>query len=287
MIIGGTTRLTGVIGFPIEHSLSPAIHNKAFEMLNLDCVYVPIRVEPGKIGQLLNGIKAMNFAGINVTIPHKQAVMPYLDHIDQEARLVGAVNTIKNVNGKLYGYTTDTGGYIQSLAEKGITLKGKKVLVLGGGGAARSLAVGLALRKIPLCLTILGRTVGKVKKIIRDIQSNTHLPIRGGRLTDTALGEELEQNDLVINCTAVGMHPKKDATPIPRAFLRKGLIVSDIIYNPLETRLLREAKKAGCITIDGLGMLLFQGMAAFEIWTGKRPPMGPLRKEAMKYLRRH
>ena len=165
-MVNGKTRLTGVIGFPIEHSLSPLIHNKAFEILNLDYIYIPIKVEPDKVRQVLDGIRAMNFVGINVTIPHKQAVIPYLDSIDDEARLVGAVNTILNVHGKLHGYTTDAGGYIKSIAERGITLKKKRVLILGGGGAARSLAVGLALRKLPASITILGRTWGKVKKIV-------------------------------------------------------------------------------------------------------------------------
>jgi shikimate dehydrogenase len=284
-MIKGTTQLMGVFGFPVEHSLSPAIHNKAIEILKLDYVYLPIKVAPEQLAAACDGIRAMRFAGVNVTIPHKEAVIPHLDSISDEARTVRAVNTIHNIAGRLEGHTTDAAGYIAALAERGIMLDGKRVLVLGGGGAARSLVIGLALRKLPAAITILGRTAAKAQKIADDAARCTTVRVQAGALDAPGLKQAIGTSDLLINCTSVGMHPTTDETPVPGELLRPGLVVSDIVYNPLETRLLREAKQAGCVTVDGLGMLIHQAIAAFEIWTGVKPPARPLREEAEKQLR--
>jgi shikimate dehydrogenase len=284
-MIQGTTQLLGVFGFPVEHSLSPAIHNKAIEILKLDYIYVPMKVAPEALEAACLGLRALRFTGVNVTLPHKEAVIQYLDSVSDEARAVRAVNTIKNTNGRLEGYTTDAAGYIASLDEQGIALNGKHVLVLGGGGAARSLVMGLALRQLPASITILARTVAKARKIADDAAQCAATRVQAGELAVPTLTPAIGSSDLLINCTSVGMHPNTGQTPVPAELLRPGLVVSDIVYNPLETRLLREAKHAGCVTVDGLGMLIHQGIAAFEIWTGMRPPVQPLRDMAMSQLR--
>lgn len=283
-MINGNTKIAGVFGFPIEHSLSPQIHNKAFEILKLNCVYIALKVAPDQLEQAVAGIKAMDFMGINVTIPHKQAIIPFLDSISDEARAIGAVNTVKNDCGKLIGYSTDLEGFLRSSQEKGISLKGKKVLILGGGGAARSLALGLALQNLPASITLLGRTLAKVENILNDAARLSSIPLNGYQWDLSTLEEQVASAEILVNCTSLGMHPETERNPVPKGLLHRGLVVHDIVYNPLRTKLLAEAAAQGCTTIDGLGMLLHQGIAAFEIWTGAAPPVEPLRQVALAQL---
>jgi len=283
-MISGKTKITGLFGNPIEHSLSPQIHNKAFELLKLDYVYLAFNVIPENLENAVLGIRGMNFVGINVTIPHKQQIMQYLDEFSEEARFIGAVNTVKNTNGCISGHTTDTEGFIKSADEAGVSIKNKKVLILGGGGAARSIALGLSLRSIPATITLLGRTVSKVEEVAREITKKTNVQARGEKLNNKNLQDRISENEVLVNATSIGMHPSGSESPVPKQYLREGLIVYDIVYNPLETALIKAASSAGCIIIDGLGMLIHQAIASFNIWTGLTPESAPLRKHALKFL---
>ncbi|MEW6585052.1 MAG: shikimate dehydrogenase [Nitrospirota bacterium] len=267
MRISGRTRITGIFGFPIEHTLSPAMHNAAFEALGLDYCYVPFLVPPDLLGDAVRSIRALGIAGVNVTVPHKEKVMLLLDEVDEEASFIGAVNTIVNAGGRLKGHNTDGRGFMQSLAEKGISVKGASVLIIGAGGAAR--AVGYYLCGKAGGVFIHGRTKDKVERLVRDL----------GKIRSNAeLVEDLSgigRFDLVINATPLGL---KDSDPMPLSadLLTKGQIVCDLIYR--ETALLREASKKGCVTVNGLGMLLWQGVEAFQLWTGKRPDVEVMRQ---------
>lgn len=285
MTITGKTRLTGLFGDPVTHSVSPAIHNTAFKLLNIDMAYVPFHVIPTELENAVNGLRGLNIAGVNVTIPHKQTVLPFLDIITKEAALIGAVNTIVNDQGKLTGYTTDATGFIASTARAGFTITGKHITILGGGGTARSLVAGMVLQTPPASIILLGRTVSRVTKIASDIAACSNVPIIAAELTRPMLETTLKQTDMLVNCTSVGMSPKIGVSPVPAELLHANLVVLDIVYNPLETQLLADARHAGCTTIDGLGMLLFQGIASFKIWTGQEPPFAPLREAAIAALR--
>lgn len=284
--LSGKTRVCALIGHPVEHSLSPAIQNAAFRHLGLDYVYVAFNVKPENLGYAILGAKSLGIHGLNVTMPHKIEVIRYLDDLDESARLVGSVNTILNSKGRLIGYTTDGIGALNALKYAGEDPANKKVVVLGAGGASRS--ISFALAKYARELVILNRTVEKAEKLARDIVSSLGVgadAVRFGRLDCSRLEAELKGADIVINATSIGMKPNDAETPIKRGLLHSGLTVFDIVYEPLETRLLREARLAGAKTIDGLSMLIHQGAASFEIWTGLKAPIEVMREAALRKIR--
>ena len=284
MTITGRTRLCAVIGDPVEHSLSPCIHNAAFKHLGLDYVYVAFRVRYEELEWAMQGVRSLGIRGLNVTMPHKIGVIRYLDHLDPEAELLGAVNTILNDDGALVGYNTDGRGALKALLEVDGDLKAKKVLIIGAGGASRALSFTLAPRVREL--TILNRTYGRAKTLAEDLKKKVEGTVRACRLSDETLKEELENSDVVINATPVGMRPNEDETPIPKELLRPDLTVFDLVYNPIETRLLKEAKAVGAKTIDGLTMLVYQGAASFELWTGVEAPVEVMMDAVKRELRR-
>lgn len=267
MEISGKTKIVGIFGYPIEHTLSPAMHNSAFRYLGLDYCYVPFLVHPDFLGDAVAAIRALNIIGVNVTIPHKEKVLKYLDSIDEEARFIGAINTIVNDNGRLVGYNTDGIGFMKSLEEEKVDLDGKDVLVIGAGGAAR--AIGFYLCKKVRRLYIYGRTSEKAIKLIKDLKKLNNNVFYYDKLID------LSQFDILINATPLGL---KDEDPLPFNIedLKTAQIVYDLIYK--ETRLIREVKQKGCLAITGKGMLLWQGVKAFEKWTGITPPIEIMRK---------
>jgi shikimate dehydrogenase len=274
--INAQTRLCGVIGNPVAHSLSPAIHNAAFQKLGLNYVYLAFRVED--VEGAMRGLRALgNLRGVSVTIPHKVAVLPYLDEVEPTARHIGSVNTIVVEEGRLIGYNTDASGAIRALQAGGVNLEGRRVLLLGSGGAARAIAFALAAGLGVARLTILGIDEMERQGLAADLKARTALSVAEGSITPEALRQALEASEVVIHCTPLGMHPKIEETCIPAALLRPGLAVMDIVYNPLETRLLREAKAAGCRTIRGLEMFLNQAAAQFELWTGQPAPTDVMR----------
>ncbi len=276
MDINSHTQFCGVIGNPVEHSLSPAIHNAAFAKLGINCVYLAWRVE--SIGDAIKGLRALgNFRGASVTIPHKVSVMPFLDQIETTAQTIGAINTIVADKGRLIGYNTDATGAMRALREGGATLDGQHVVVLGSGGAARAIVVALAAETKTARLTILGVDDRERAMLASDVRSVAPFPVDDAHLADATLSGALPAADVLIHCTPVGMSPKSDATSVPPALLHPRLTVMDIVYNPRDTVLLKDAKRAGCQVIPGLEMFLNQAAAQFELWTGHQAPTDTMR----------
>lgn len=272
--------LLGVIGDPIQHSKSPVMHTAALQAYGLTGAYLPFHVKGNRLEEAIRGIRALGFRGINVTVPHKVEVMNYLDHIDEGARLIGAVNTIVNDGGVLTGYNTDGIGYIRSLKEEAAPeLKGKRVLVLGCGGAARGIVYAL-LQEAPGRVTIANRTAAKAQELAAEWSQL-------GNLTGCSmeeLAEVLPEVDLIINTTSVGMHPHVSDCPLDMRLIPEGIVVSDLIYNPLKTELLVQAEAKGCTIHSGLGMFIYQGAYAFEHWTGLTAPVDAMRAAVLESM---
>ncbi|MBI5854962.1 MAG: shikimate dehydrogenase [Nitrospirae bacterium] len=277
--INAHTRLCAVIGNPVEHSLSPAIHNAAFQKLGLNYVYLAFRVE--SLSGAVAGMRALgNLRGFSVTIPHKVSIIPLLDEIDPTARLIGSVNTIVVEQGKLIGSNTDASGALRALKEGRAMLKGQRVLMVGSGGAARAIAFALAMEPPPIRiegLTILGILDDERRTLAADVRTKTSLRVEEGPMTDEALRETMRDSQVLIHCTPVGMHPKVKDSCVPAKFLEPHLTVMDIVYNPLDTQLLKDAKAAGCRTIRGIEMFLHQAIGQFELWTGQKAPADVMR----------
>lgn len=274
------TVLYGVIGDPIRHSKSPLMMNCAFRETEINGIYTAFHITASQLAAFIGGVRAMDIRGVNVTIPHKLDVMPYLDHIDESARLIGAVNTIVNNGGVLIGYNTDGLGYVRSLKEEVEPhLAGKRVVILGAGGAARGIIYGLAQEHVG-SIAVVNRTLERAERLAEDFSLTAE--VTAARL------EELEtlckSADLVINTTSVGMYPNVDEAPATASWLKENAIASDLIYNPLETRFLREARLAGCRTHGGLGMFIYQGAYAFEYWTGRPAPVAAMRSCVLQAL---
>jgi shikimate dehydrogenase len=285
MTVSGKTKICALIGDPVEHTMSPAMHNAAFQKMGLDYLYIPFRVVPEQLSQAVAGLRALNVAGFNVTIPHKVAVIPLLHSLDPLAEKIGAINTVVNINGKLKGYNTDAEGFYRVLLEQGFSPQGKNIVLLGAGGAARAIAYILAEQGARL--TILNRLqeLDWAENIAQFILDDLHKEVKFFELGDIA--EAMPGADLLVNATSVGMTPADDVSPVPAALLEKVPVVFDIVYNPLKTRLLKEAAAAGAKTITGIDMLAWQGALAFEKWTGKTAPVDLMRREAVKMLERH
>ena len=276
MDINAHTQFCGVIGNPVEHSLSPAIHNAAFQKLDLNFVYLAFRVEA--IGDAIKGLRALgNFRGASVTIPHKVAAVPFLDTVEPTARHIGAINTIVAEGGSLTGYNTDATGALRALREGGVALKGQHVVMLGSGGAARAIAFALGTEAGIARLSLLGIDEGERTALAQDLQSKTGLTVQAAPLDDATLRQVLPEAQVLVHCTPMGMSPNVQGTSVPAPLLHAGLTVMDIVYNPRETRLLREAKAAGCRTIPGLEMFLHQAAAQFELWTNQAAPTDVMR----------
>jgi shikimate dehydrogenase len=284
-VISGKTRICGIIGDPIEHSLSPVMQNAAFREMGLDYAYLPFRVKAGNLVKAIEGLKALEIAGINVTIPHKVAVIPLLDEIDSLAQRIGAVNTIVNHSGKLKGFNTDAMGFYEALKTNNIVVTKKKLIILGAGGAARAIAFILADKGVEL--TILNRSLCSAQFIADRVFQEFKTEIRVGELNVNSLKTTLEGADIVVNTTSVGMSPQKAETPIPLDLLKKEQVIVDIIFNPLKTLLLTEAEKKGARAISGIEMLVRQGAAGFELWTGLRAPIEIMRKAASEALKNY
>ncbi|TES84098.1 MAG: shikimate dehydrogenase [Hadesarchaea archaeon] len=276
-------KLFALIGDPVGQSLSPAMHNAAFRALGLNCAYITLRVPKPTLANAIAGVRALGIAGLNVTIPHKISIISLLDELDESANLVGAVNTVKNNRGKLIGFNTDGEGALRALEEKIGSVKGKEVVLLGAGGAARAIAFSLA--RVGARLTIANRTVPRAQALASAVEQKLSTNVKVASLNRAELTKALKNVDVLINATSVGMRPKIDKTLVRANMMRRGLVVYDIVYQPLRTKLLREARRAGGKTIDGLGMLVHQGALAFEIWTGKRAPIKIMKAAAKRELR--
>ena len=281
-MISGATKLCGIIGDPIEHTMSPAMHNAAFRELGLDYVYVPFRVLKGEVEQAVRGMRALNIRGMNVTIPHKIAVIPFLDEVDATAEKIGAVNTIVNDDGVLRGYNTDATGFMQALLEKGIDPGQKSVVVLGAGGASRAICFVLAERGSEI--VILNRSPDRASELAGAVSASCGNEVGALALNGANLARALGESEVLVNASSVGMSPGIGESPVDARLLRPDLVVFDIVYSPLRTRLLREAEQAGAQAISGLDMLVWQGAMAFEKWMGIEPPVELMKTEVVKAM---
>lgn len=270
------TGLFALIGDPVEHSKSPDMMNAALREMQLPDVYLAFKVEPSCLKDAVAGFRALGVKGWNVTIPHKVAIMDNLDMIDETAQAIGAVNTVVYENGKWVGYNTDGPGYLRSLEEEwSLPFSSLNVVIVGAGGAARAVGYTLAKAGVPH-ITVLNRTLSKAEALGRHLSSLTQLEAYSLNEGRKAIGKA----DLIINTTSVGMAPKVHETPIPVEWIGQGQYVSDLIYHPRETMLLRGAKARGAQVQSGLGMLVYQAAIAFEKWTGKEAPV-PLMKQVL------
>ena len=281
--ISGHTGLLALIGSPVGHSGSPAMYNYSFEKLGLDYAYVAFDIKEDKVKDAIAAMKTFNMRGCNVTMPDKVEAAKYMDELSPAAQIIGAVNTIVNDNGKLTGYITDGEGFVHNLRDHGIEIKGRKITVAGGGGAATAIQVQCALDGAK-SITIFNprdpfferaqKMVEKIKAKVPECQ----VELYDLDAKDT-MREKIDAADILVNGTLLGMKPKEDTTVISdTTMFHEGLVVADVVYNPEETRFLREAKEHGCITVPGKGMLLWQGVASFKLFTGKDMPVDEVKE---------
>ncbi len=282
MRISGSTRVCGIVGDPVEHSMSPVMQNAAFTHAGLDFVYVPFRLPRGSARAAADAMRSMGIRGLNVTVPHKVDIMPYLDRVDSPALRIGAVNTIVNDGGLLLGYNTDAVGFMRGLSGAGVEVGGVRVAVLGAGGASR--AVTLALVDAGARVTVLNRDAERGALLAGDVSRKAGRPVEHAGLSTESLLTVLQEASLLVNTTTVGMHPDVGASPVGVECLSPDLTVCDIVYNPPETSLLRLARERGCRTIDGVEMLIGQGALAFELWTGAPAPIEVMRSAVREEL---
>lgn len=275
--ITGHTELIGLTAYPIRHSKSPTMHNEAFKKLGLDYAYLAFEVDAPQLKDAVTGLKALRCRGWNVSMPNKTIIGEYLDHLSPAAELCGAVNTVVNDNGVLTGHITDGVGFMTSLKEQGIDVIGKKMTIVGAGGAATAIEIQAALDGVAE-ISIFNRKdefFSRAETTVKNINEKTSCKATLFDLADSdALRKEIEDSYIFVNATGVGMKPMEGQMIIPDAsYLRKDLVVADVVYMPEKTKLLEEAEKMGCKWCNGLGMMLYQGAAAFKMWTGQDMPI--------------
>lgn len=285
MKITGNTKIVGIVGHPVGHTLSPAMQNAAFAGLNLDYCYLPFDAPPQRLPAAVEGLRAFGVRGFNVTIPHKETIVPLLDRLTDEAKRIGAVNTVQADGDALVGHNTDGKGFLRSLMEEGgIDPRGARALILGAGGAARAVAVALAMAGAG-SIRIANRTAERGEALAEMLRSQFNdLSIQGLRWerSPEEWEERLAEADLLVNATSVGMG--SDSSPVPTKAIHPKLLVCDLVYRPLETSLLKAARSRGAKALSGLGMLLYQGALSFEIWTGRPAPVRVMREALLSEL---
>jgi len=279
--IHGTTKITGLIGDPIEHSVSFEMHNAAFEKSKIDYTYIPLHVGPKDLQNALNGIRILGFEGVNVTIPHKENVIAYLDETTKLGRIIGSVNTVLNQSGRLIGYNTDGPGFIDALKNDcKFKAKGKRAVIIGAGGASRAVSIMLAKEGIKT-LIISDVIYDKAKNLCEYINSHYEIAPYACPVDSKELMISIESSDLIVNTTPIGTYPNISECPIPNEVnIPSKALVYDLIYNPEETELLKRAKKAGAKTSNGLGMLVMQGALAYSIFTETEAPIEIMKEAA-------
>jgi len=279
------TQLCAVIGNPVAHSLSPAIHNRAFQELGLDFVYLAFRVED--VGSAVSGMRALeNFRGLSVTIPHKVEIIRHLDEVAEIDSQIGSINTVVSEGGKLRGFGSDGPGARQALALGGVDATGESVLILGSGGAARAIGFDLAHHASPRSLVILGVLEDELGVLARDLGEKTGVKATGELLTDRTLERRLAESRVLIHATPIGMHPREGESLVPPELMHADLAIMDIVYNPLPTRLLTDAEARGVKTIPGIEMFVNQAILQFEAWTGERAPRQVMKQVVLDHLTR-
>ena len=276
LFIRGTTAVYGVIGDPIEHTLSPLMHNRALAEMGLDAVYVPFRVKPDDLEDAVRAISALGIRGMNVTVPHKTRIIEYLDRITVEARAVGAVNTVINTGGLLEGDNTDVYGFTNCiLKDGGLERFPERICILGAGGAARAVVYACAVREEVCEIAILNRTLSKAEELADDFRRITGKPISAYPADGETRKKILPRMDMIVNTTTVGMYPHSGISPVIESddVFHPGQVVCDIIYTPARTKLLEDAIQRGAKTIGGMAMLAFQGARSLTLWTGREAPV--------------
>lgn len=281
--ITGHTRMICLLGSPVSHSISPMMHNRSFELLDLDYAYLAFDIKPQELSGVVDSFRKMQVRGFNLTMPDKTEMYRLCDELSDAARMIGAVNTVVNENGTLIGHNTDGTGYMRAVENAGFSITGKKMTLLGAGGAATSIAVQAALDGVRE-LTIFNRkskTFAHGEMLVKKINESTDCRAKICDLEDSRLLErELSDSAILTNATPIGMVPNEAACPLPEEIsLPDGLIVSDIIYHPEETLLLKRARECGLSTMNGMYMLLYQGAEAFRLWTGQDMPVETIKKE--------
>lgn len=276
------TTLCAVLGDPVEHSFSPLIHNAAFRERKLNFVYLAFAVKD--LGSALKGVRALGIRGLSITIPHKVRALEFVDRLDPLAEKIGSLNTIVNDQGILRGYNSDGMGALKALKKHQVETKGKRVVLLGSGGASRALAFSLLLDAPPQALTLFGVLEDELSCLVRDLRTLPEATVGGALLQEGRLGHILSEADLLINCSPVGMYPKTADTPVPAEMLHPNLTVFDVVYNPPRTKLLQDAEAAGCTTISGIEMFINQAVVQFELWTGEKAPEAVMRKVLLDHL---
>jgi shikimate dehydrogenase len=274
MDVTGKTKITGIFGYPIGHTLSPLMHNAAFKTLGLDTAYVAFKVLPEDLPYAIQAIRSLNLLGVNITVPHKEKVIPLLDKIDKEAAFIGAVNTVTNSEGILTGYNTDGRGFISSLSEEGISIDGKDIVIIGAGGASRAISYYLSEGASRLSLFDIDKP--KAEKLVTDLKEIRNNVFLLEKIEDVA------KPDIVINATPLGLKPD-DPLPLNPDSIVPEMIICDLVYK--KTDFLKEAEKKGAKTLNGSGMLLWQGVLAFELWTGVKPSVAVMRKELLSNIK--
>jgi shikimate dehydrogenase len=280
--LSSRTRTLAIIGSPIDHSITPRIQNFALREIAADIVNVAFRVEPANLQAAVLGARALGLLGLMVTIPHKEAVLKLCTRLDDSARAMGAANLLHFAQVEIVGHSTDGWAAIQSLAEEGVSVRGASIAILGGGGAARSLALTFA-KHGARHITLLNRSVERATIVAAEVEQSG-VSASADSLASCSAPGALDDFGLLVNATSLGMHPREYETPVSAAYLRPGLAVYDIVYNPLETRLLREARAAGARTVDGLGMLIYTNVAAVKICAGLDIAAPTMRAEALRAL---
>jgi shikimate dehydrogenase len=282
--ISTSTRLCAVIGNPVAHSLSPALHNAAFDALGLDYVYTAFRVEDLK--SAIAGMRALeNFRGMSVTIPHKIEVIDYLDEVGDIDRSIGSINTVINEKGRLCGFGTDGPGALKAILDAGVNPDASNVLMLGAGGASRAIAFTLARSASIRKLVMTDINEPMLRALAADLKSGTNVAVEADLLGPDTIAARMSEADIIINCTPVGMHPNENSSLVPPALFRRGQVVFDVVYTPLETKLLKEAAAKGCIVISGVEMFVNQAVLQFEMFTGADAPVDVMRKVLMERLK--
>ncbi|MED4857810.1 shikimate dehydrogenase [Bacillus atrophaeus] len=284
--INGKTQLIGLLATPIGHSLSPTMHNLAFKKLGLNYAYLAFEVGNEQLEDVVTGMRALGVRGFNVSMPNKMKIIPYLDQLADSAKFSGAVNTVVNDNGTLTGHSTDGMGYVRNLKEHGVDIAGKKMMLIGSGGAATPIAIQSALEGLAE-ISIFARNDAFFEKAVENVRiinedmkdSNCKANVYPLEDQET-LRAEIASSDILANGTGVGMKPLEGLSVIEDvSMLRPDLIVSDVVYNPVKSKLLEQAEEAGCKTINGLGMMVWQGAMAFELWTGKEMPVAYINEQ--------
>lgn len=271
-MVDGHTSLIFLFGDPVSHSLSPFMHNHAIEKLDENACYLPLRVPRNKVETAVKFLRMPNVLGANVTIPHKEAVIPFIDELSNESKIIGAVNTIQNRNGILYGTTTDPEGILQSINKEGFDAHKKNILILGSGGSARTVAFAFAMKAKPKSIYMAARSPDKLIPVVKELKEKLELSVNTVDILGKDMKNIISKTDILINCTSAGMIPNEDSIPIKPEYINKNLFVYDLVYNPINTQLLNAAKKAGAKAVSGLGMLINQGRLSLEIWLSRKIP---------------